>query len=164
MSPCQIDPAKCPIFRRMTDAQREAVAQCCEERTYSSGVSIVQEGNERPLGLWLIRSGTCAVLNFSPFGGEKQVNFLQSGDIFGENSFFDPQPHGATIRVVEELGVMYLPLTAMEQLRKTAPSAADRLMQNLGRIMAQKLRHLEERLFAELVITTASVPSGGVLR
>lgn len=158
MYECETNVANCPIFRDMSEDEREAVFQLCEIREFRRGVSVLIEGNDHPHGVWTIRSGHCEVVHQSPEVGEKQVNFLHSGAIFGEISFFDPRPHSATVRVVEPAELLFFPTEALTKLQENQPRAAQQFILNMGRIMAQKLRRIDARLLAEMVVT-ASLPS-----
>lgn len=151
-------------FRQMADSELNAVLELCELRTYRKGLSVLQEGNERPRGLWIILSGCCAVTSQSPVVGEKQVDFLQPGEVFGEQTFFDSMSHFATVRAVEEAEMVYFPQTALTELLSLEPAAAHQLVLNMGRIMAMKLRQFEERLLSEMVITTTTVPTRVAVR
>lgn len=58
-------------------------------------------------------------------------------------SFFDPSPHSATIRAVDESELMFLPVEKIESLRVLDLSAACKLITNAGQIMASKLRRMD---------------------
>jgi CRP-like cAMP-binding protein len=90
------------------------------------------------------------VLKSSPEASEQQVAFLRPGAIFGEMSFFDPAPHSATIRVVEDAEFLFFSTEAYQKLEFLAPGAAHKFVKNMGRILAQKLRRTDSRLVNEM--------------
>ena len=138
---CETDYAACPIFRNLSPAERQAAPP----QQAPSGLrhTILHQGELAPSGLWMVRSGTCEVVADVAHGGERQMAFLPPGSVFGELSFFDDAPHSATVRVVEDSELMHLPLGEFGQLEESNPQAAYKLLQNLGRVMAQKLRRMD---------------------
>lgn len=156
MFDCEHDVSKCPIFRVMNDDERNAVLDLSETLTFQSGEAVISEGRSTPQGVWLIRSGHVEVVHPS-INGERQVNYLGSGAIFGEVSFFDPQEHSATIRVVESAEMFFFPAENFQVLMEQCPSAAHQMLLNLGRLLAQKLRKIDKRLISELLVTSETV-------
>lgn len=134
---CETDYAACPIFRNLSPAERQAVLRIAHFQTHAHGHTILHQGELAPSGLWMVRSGTCEVVADVAHGGERQMAFLAPGSVFGELSFFDDAPHSATVRVVEDSELMHLPLGEFGQLEESNPQAAYKLLQNLGRVMAQ---------------------------
>lgn len=140
---CETDYKACPIFRTLTAEERQAVLRLAHFQTHPHGHTILHQGELAPSGLWMVRSGTCEVVSDVAHGGEHQMAFLPPGSVFGELSFFDEAPHSATVRVVEDAEVMHLPLGEFSRLEESDPQAASKLLRNLGRIMAQKLRRMD---------------------
>lgn len=128
----------------MFPEEREAVAGYSDFFEYPHGQTIVRELDTSPNGLWMIRSGTCEVVASLPNLGEQQIAFLSAGAIFGELSFFDPEPHSATVRVVTDTKTMHISLEKFERLRLTHPQVAYKLLRNMGRMIAQKLREMDQ--------------------
>lgn len=142
-TPCETNYAECPVFRKMSPEERDVILRISDFETYEKGYTILRQDSSKPHGLWMLRSGSCEVVADLEQGGEQQIAFLTSGAIFGEISFFDPGLHSATIRVVEKTEVMHLSLESFEQLEIANHSASYKLLRNLGRIVAQKLRKMD---------------------
>ena len=146
---CETDVAACPVFRMMSSADREAILSQSDIEVHPHGHTIIRQQDMRPSGLWMLRSGTCEVIANLPHGSEQQIAFLSSGAIFGELAFFDHGPHSATVRVVEDAETMHFSVEAFQRLELDRPETAYKLLRNLGRIMAQKLRRMD-RFAADL--------------
>ena len=140
---CETNFAICPIFRTMDPTERDAILRLAKFDLYSRGETILRQDSSKPSGLWMLRSGSCEVVADLEHGAEQQIAFLSTGAVFGELSFFDPANHSATVRVIEDAEVMHLALADFERLELTHLSAIYKLLRNLGRIMAQKLRKMD---------------------
>lgn len=141
---CESNYAACPIFRTLAPEERDIVLQVAEFEIHERGYTILRQGNEKPSGLWMIRSGACEVVSDVYQGAEQQMALLSDGAIFGEISFFDPGLHSATVRVVEPAEVMHLSLESFERLSLSHPGIAFKLLRNLGRVISQKLRRMDQ--------------------
>lgn len=143
MTLCEDDVTKCPVFGTMSPDEREHVQQFAEYLTFPKGRTILREKDEAPQGLWMLHRGKCQVVKELNSGAEQQMALLEPGAIFGEMSFFDPSPHSATIRAVDESVLMFLSVDKIEALRVLDLSAAYKLISNAGQIMATKLRRMD---------------------
>ena len=146
MIDCEKNVADCPIFRTMSPEERDAILRLADHVTYATGRSVICEGNNHPHGLFAIRSGSCEVVHSSREFGEQQVAFLRPGAIFGEIAFFDPAPHSATIRVVEQAEFLFFSVENFQKLELLQPLAAHKFVLNMGRILAQKMRQADHML------------------
>lgn len=142
----------------MSPEEREAILQLADHTSIEHGRNVIEEGNSHPHGLFAIRSGTCEVLRSTYNSGEQQVAFLEPGSIFGEMSFFDPAPHSATIRVVEDAEFMFFSVENFQKLEFLAPAAARKFALNMGRILAQKLRRADSQLVNRQFAVSTMVP------
>lgn len=127
----------------MSPDERQHVQQFAEYLTFEKGRTVIRERDEVPQGLWMLQRGKCQVVKDLAGGAEQQMALLESGAIFGEMSFFDPAPHSATIRAVDESELMFLPVDKITELRVLDLSAAYKLITNAGQIMATKLRRMD---------------------
>ena len=135
--------ANCPVFRTMSPEDRNAILFHSDFEVHAPGHTIIRQQEVNPSGLWMLRSGTCEVIANLPHGGEQQIAFLSSGAVFGELAFFDHGPHSATVRVVEAAETMHFSIKAFESLEMNHPQTAYKLLRNLGRILAQRLRRMD---------------------
>jgi len=134
---------QCSVYGTMSPDERQHVQQLAEYLTFVKGRTVIRERDEVPQGLWMLQRGKCQVVKELSGGAEQQLALLESGAIFGEMSFFDPAPHSATIRAIEESELMFLPAEKIEALRVLDLSAACKLITNAGQIMASKLRRMD---------------------
>lgn len=155
MFSCETHLETCPIFRGLGPDEREIVLGLMESRSIEHGHNIITEGNLAPQGLWAIRTGDFEVLHFAYDSGERQVAMLHSGSIFGEISFFDPQPHVATVRALTDGECLYLSLDRFRELEAYHPRVALKFLANMGRILAGKMRRTDRMLANHIAMSPA---------
>lgn len=143
LTSCETNFTTCPVFRTMSSDDRDAILRLADFQVHTHGHTIIRQNDSYPSGLWMLRSGSCEVLANILHGGEQKIAFLSPGAVFGELSFFDPGLHSATVRVVEDAETMHFSIEAFERLEMSQPLVAYKLLRNLGRIMAQKLRRMD---------------------
>ncbi|MCA9067503.1 MAG: cyclic nucleotide-binding domain-containing protein [Planctomycetaceae bacterium] len=159
MTPCETNIAECPIFRTMSPEERSQILQIAETRFFARGRAIIREEEMAPQGLWLIRAGRCEVVHQLLHDGEQQLAVLPAGAIFGEMSFFDPGPHSATVRSLEDVELMFIPADRFLQVQAVDLLAAEKFLKNMGRLMAQKLRRMDYFTLDLIPMFPAVVPS-----
>ncbi|MCA8995437.1 MAG: cyclic nucleotide-binding domain-containing protein [Planctomycetaceae bacterium] len=153
-TPCEKNPETCPIFRTMATDERELVLSLMDTEFFQCGRNVLLERNLHPQGLWVVRKGNLEVLHFDQANGEQQMAMLHPGAIFGEISFFDPQPHTATIRAVEETECLHLSVEKFHDLELQHPRTAIKLLVNMGRMLAAKMRRADRMLFHHVPSTS----------
>lgn len=65
------------------------------------------------------------------------------GEVLGEVAFFDGRPRSATVVAVEDAEVLHLSFDAYEAFAAGEPALARRLLMDLGRALAARLRAAE---------------------
>ena len=106
-----------------------------------SGEMLVRTG-EIDRSLFIVISGVLGVLIE---GQAEPVGNIQAGDVFGEVAFFDGVPRSSTVVAVEETQVMRLRFEAFEPLAAADPVLAQKLLLDLGKALAGRLRAAEAR-------------------
>ena len=93
--------------------------------------------------LFIILEGTAEVLMPKRNGWYKLAS-LSPGGIFGELSFFDRLPRSARVVVLTECNVLKISEAAFQHLRVRDTSLALSLVQDLGKILSHRLRHMND--------------------
>lgn len=146
MYDCETNVANCPVFRTLDIEERDVLVGLMESRTYEHGHSVIREDNSSPHGLWMVRRGDLEVLHSGYESSEQQIAVIHSGSVFGEMSFFDPQPHAATIRAITDCECLYLGTEHYRELEAYHPRTALKLITNLGRMLSSKMRRTDKML------------------
>jgi CRP-like cAMP-binding protein len=68
---------------------------------------------------------------------------IRPGEVIGEVAFFDGSPRSATVVATEDSEVLHLTFDGYESLAASEPALARRLLMDLGRALAARLRSAE---------------------
>jgi CRP/FNR family transcriptional regulator, cyclic AMP receptor protein len=94
--------------------------------------------------LYLLLEGTLEVVGPpARFGRKRQLGRLEAGSVVGEVSFFDGEPRSAGVRAVTPVVLAELTPDGFDGLVAKHPDLARRLLLDLGRILAGRLRRTE---------------------
>jgi CRP/FNR family transcriptional regulator len=78
-------------------------------------------------------------------GKEKVLTILQEGDIFGELSLFDEDPHPLTAEAMDDARLLIIPWNEMEKMIIKRPSLAIKIIEALSkktRLLTSQVREL----------------------
>lgn len=133
------------LFEGMQKRHLRHLARVLHRRTFESGEPIFRQGDIGS-GMYLIQSGRVRIVAEDPVRGEIQLVILEAGHAFGEMALFDHSPRSATAIAHGECVLYGLFEGDLDQLERTRPQAAARLLRNLGLSIALRLRQTNERL------------------
>ena len=128
-----------------TAADWATIFSYAEVRQVGEGLAVVQAG-ERDRALYLLTEGTVGVRlpkDEAPF------KTIDAPSVLGELAFFDGYPRSATLDAVTDCEVVRLDLAAFDRLHEHEPALAHRILRDLARILALRLR-LASAVIAEL--------------
>jgi CRP-like cAMP-binding protein len=141
------------IFYQLTATQLEMIANLCQERAFTRGEMILQEGassNE----LYIIAQGEVDILvNPALVGGPSSpanlvtIATLRRGQSFGEVALVDEGLRSATVRSAQkDTRLFVIPRDKLLMLCETYPQLGYRLMYNLAADLAMKIRNTDLRI------------------
>ena len=114
-----------------------------ERRRIAAGEDVIRIGDV-DRSLYLVVSGSVQVL--VPAGDREEVVRVQgAGTVLGEVAFFDGRPRSATVRATEPTEVLRLGQEAFTTLAARHPDLGRKVVLDLGRILAVRLRQAEDR-------------------
>jgi CRP-like cAMP-binding protein len=113
-------------------------------RRFSPGEVVVTAG-ERERSLFLVLEGELEVLADQGRRRQRRIAAIAAGSVLGELSFFDGGARSATVRTTTPALLAELSLTEFDALAAANPDLAKRLLLDLGRILAQRLRDTQRR-------------------
>jgi CRP-like cAMP-binding protein len=70
---------------------------------------------------------------------------LGPGSVLGEIAFFDGKPRSASVRALTDTELLRLSADAFEVLSTRHPDVGRKILLDLGRVLALRLRHTEAR-------------------
>lgn len=133
------------------------LATFAQERRFGRDTYIFREGDPGDQ-MYFIVDGTIRISQFIPGGGEEALAILGRGEFFGEMALIDGKARSADART-HEGGVTLLELdreTVREALAMD-PRAALEFLRLLCRILAARLREVDEKLVLWKMLTSPDV-------
>lgn len=113
-----------------------------EVQHFAAGDIVVTEGAD-DTALFIILEGTAEVL-IPKRNGWYRLALLSPAGVFGELSFFDRSPRSARVVVLTDCNVLKISQYAFQHLRVHDTSLALNLVQDLGKILSHRLRHMND--------------------
>jgi CRP-like cAMP-binding protein len=117
-----------------------ALAALVERRRYGKGDAVMAEG-DKTRELYMIARGTASVtVRLHGHDRDNRLATFSAGTVFGEMALLDDAPRSATVRADEDLVCYVLSHDAFERLTRERTDVAIRLLTNLARELAARLR------------------------
>jgi CRP/FNR family transcriptional regulator, cyclic AMP receptor protein len=134
--------ANTDFFAEADDATLDELAKAGVERQLVRGDILFEEGDP-PDALYVVTRGRIAIALANPIDRrESVVALMEPGDLFGDLGMLDDRPRSAMARALEPSGVLAIPYTPVLQMFDSQP----RLLWNVTRMLAQRLRAMDEAL------------------
>lgn len=126
-----------------SEADWTAILEFTHARRFGPGQSILEAGG--PGGsLYLVLEGSIEVLSpRSRLGRSRRVGLLEAGSVVGEVSFFDSEPRSMGVRALTAAVLAEMSPGNFEDLVAAHPDLGRRILMDLGRILAGRLRRAE---------------------
>lgn len=133
------------FFRNFTAEEINALVRLMIPVTYGEGEAIVKEGETSHI-LMLIIKGRAKVVKTIDENNHKILSILESGDIFGEMSFFDNTPHNASVVAHTQISVLALSKKDFEAFIEKNPKTAFKILIRIIQVCSQRIRNLNEEV------------------
>lgn len=134
-----------PLFDGLSPEGRGSLFSVSEQRTYRDGEVIIAEGEEGD-ALFLVVSGVVQVEKATLDRRQEALVSLREGECFGELTLVDRQPRSATVRALGATGVCAFHRDALDRVFAQSPEVHHVVLGNLVKIMAGRLRRVDENL------------------
>jgi ATP:ADP antiporter, AAA family len=126
------------IFAETDDEVLAEVAAITTELAVSAGQTIFEKG-DRGDSLYMIATGRVRVHD-----GDRTLNDLVTGNVFGEMAVLDPEPRSASVTAVEDTQLLRLDQQALYELIDDRPEVARGLIQVLSQHLRNRMRDLAD--------------------
>ncbi len=122
-----------PIFATLSKRQLESIAATSRILSFSEGDAIIQEGEDRSIGFYVLASGTAEVTKDGAV-----VATYGPGDYFGEIALLsDDTARTATVTATSDTEVLGLTKWDFRALVSSEPDIAVQVMGELARRLAE---------------------------
>ncbi|HEV2064313.1 MAG TPA: mechanosensitive ion channel family protein [Thermoanaerobaculia bacterium] len=128
--------ARFDLFQPLSAAERESLASGALERRYTSGETIVREGDPGD-SMFLIQAGRCGVTGRGDLADSQRLALLEPGMAFGEIALLTGEPRMATVRAMAETTLVEIRKETLAPLLEGNPA----LVEKLDATMKGRLRH-----------------------
>lgn len=123
---------KVALLTEFTDAQHATIANGSSIRSFESGESIVNEGDEIH-SLYIVLEGKIEATVPKPdTSGRQTLGELRSGDTFGEMALMSGDPAVADFVAVERSRVMLVPMSLFQLQIMAEPHALQHVIKTIG--------------------------------
>jgi len=133
----------------LNDKDIGALLEHAATLSFAEDQAIFESGAEER-ALYFVLEGTVQIELNVPFVEQAILDELTPVSVFGESTFFHPQPHSVTARALGECTVVRLERSAYDRLVQSNNQAACRLGANAAEILAAKLQHTDAWIVAQL--------------
>ncbi|GAA3922221.1 cyclic nucleotide-binding domain-containing protein [Litoribacillus peritrichatus] len=123
-----------PLFNKISKKHCQLLVPDMHLRTYQNNEVIFRQG-ETGIGAALILSGQVNITS-----NDKTLATLGSGDFFGEVALVVDEPRTANAVTTENTEVIFFLRQNLDELTDRYPRDGARLMRNLAKILATRLR------------------------
>ena len=123
-------------------AAKKAGQQFVEE--HAAGIFLFREG-ELGTEMFILQEGQVEILK-RVAGEDEQLALLEKGDFFGEMSLLEDLPRTASARAISDCKVIRINGATFDQMLRTKPEIAVRIMRKLSRRLRQTDAMLREAL------------------
>lgn len=113
------------------------------QRRFSPSETVVTAGSWEQ-SLYIVLEGQLEVLAPRGRRGYRRIASVEAGSVIGELSFFDGGARSALVRAVTPAVLAELSRADFDALAMASPDLARRLLLDLGRILAQRLRAVQQ--------------------
>lgn len=114
-----------------------------EQRRFRAGELVIRAG-EVDRSLMIIGAGTLAVIVPDGDAGFRRSGDVHPGEVIGEVAFFDGSPRSASVQAASDGEARVLSREAFDVFAAYEPVLARMLLLELGRVLAARLRTVED--------------------
>ncbi|MFO1477505.1 MAG: ATP-binding protein [Verrucomicrobiota bacterium] len=135
-------------FRNLNPAERSALRQIAQERSFPAGQVIFQEG-EGGDGVYVVKSGRVELSVKLSEQGSRKFAEVAAGDMFGEMAVLELKPRTATATAAEDSIVYFIPRNELLVMIERSPALSLELLREIS----HRLREFNQRYIQEILQT-----------
>jgi CRP/FNR family cyclic AMP-dependent transcriptional regulator len=133
------------LFRGLSGGQQGAIINLARPTAFNGGDVMVRQFDKNS-DLMIVLSGSARIKSFS---GDMLAE-VGAGSVIGEVSLLDDQPRSATVVAVGPTEAAVIPSAELRGLMSSDASLKAQLLENLGKLLCQRLRIANIQLDASM--------------
>lgn len=137
-----------PLFQELRQSDLKRVLRLVHERTYNPGEVVFREGDSGA-GMFIIKRGAVNIVTRLGDGSERLIAALTDKQFFGEMALLEDAPRSATAVATVRTELLGFFQPDLESLIERDSRLGSRICWNLARLMASRLRSMNETLKAQ---------------
>jgi glutaminase len=137
----------CMLFEDFTENELKAVEKGNDRKHFKGGEKIIVTGDDAD-SLYVLLQGSVQIELPLPDGTIKRQSVFSAGMSFGEMAFIDRSVRSADVVTLEPSECLILSRQHVDQLSRISPSAKEKLLTNVARILSANLRQANIELSA----------------
>jgi aspartate ammonia-lyase len=126
------------LFSGLNEEELGVISKMILTKIYKKGSFLFREKGAR-LELFVISSGEIEIVQNTPHGEERVIAFGK-GDFIGEGALLDNFPHATSAKAVTKTTVLQFKRVDFQELMKTRPKIAVKLISKATRIISRRIR------------------------
>jgi len=132
-----------PLFQELRDRELKKLLRLVHARSYASGEVIFRQGDPGA-GMFIIQRGSVRIVSRAPGGPERELAVLTRHQFFGEMALLEDAPRSASSLAIEQTELLGFFQPDLEGLVDRDAALGARILWNLARLMAGRLRATNE--------------------
>ncbi|KPK76096.1 MAG: hypothetical protein AMJ79_08220 [Phycisphaerae bacterium SM23_30] len=139
-----------PLFREFSREDCQSLLKIVTLRELEKKEILYVEGTRDVdlQGLFIVQSGLLSIFKGYVPRPERQLAVVSPGQIFGETTLINDQPHSASIMAVNDSRLIQISKMGFQLMRKQQPALALDIMEVVARTLAARLGHTTKKLFS----------------
>lgn len=143
-----------PLFDELKRSELKKVLRILHERTYQPDEVVFREG-EPGAGMYLVRRGEVDIVIQLEGGAEQVIATLGERQFFGEMALLEDEPRSASCVATKRTELLGFFQPDLEDLLDRDPKLGSKVLWNLARLMASRLRTMNRAIRAPRLATPA---------
>ena len=135
------------MLRTLTPSELQALASVVSVQSYEHGERVIRQGDAAD-SVYLVVAGSATVQLNLPGERRHRLATMGPGTVFGELALLDDQPRTADVDADGGLTCAVLRTEDLPVLDETAPGVRAKLMEQLARDLAARLRRADLEILA----------------
>lgn len=133
------------LLESLSAEEWQEILDRTETVAFTAGETLLRHG-EQDRSMYIVLRGEMEVRAPQIAGAEQTLARIEEGSVFGEQAFLDGRPRSASVRARTDGELRRLDWIAFRALSEANPGLSQRILEDLARILSERLRRTTEAL------------------